>query len=285
MKMSFRKRLAGFAQKVLIVNPADSPIPTRPTAIGTVNIRTQAGQTVDVFIQDQSTDTVDYLMTQTINTVTLASNTILGSRDIELSGVHGVVVGNIIELTEGNRFYQGEVVTVVADDITLDTPLDYAFTTAATGARTNASMNVNGSVTAQIFDVSPPAVAGVRWDVTRMIVNIQDNDQMDTGAFGGLAKLTNGVVIRQVNGVRKNQFNIKTNGEWAERSFDIGYDDKAPAGTFGFRCRRTWGGQDKNGVVIRLDGSAGGAIQHIVQDNLTGLTEYRIVIHGHVVED
>lgn len=49
--------------------------------------------------------------------------------------------------------------------------------------------------------------------------------------------------------------------------------------------RRSFAGQDKNGVVIRLNGDQGDEFQVIVQDNLTGLTHFRTVVQGHVVED
>lgn len=48
--------------------------------------------------------------------------------------------------------------------------------------------------------------------------------------------------------------------------------------------RRSFGGQDKNGVVIRVDGDLGESLELLIQDDLTGLETFRIVVQGHVVE-
>ena len=67
--------------------------------------------------------------------------------------------------------------------------------------------------------------------------------------------------------------------------FDATYidDTLGPSGEYGFRTRRTFGGQNKNGVVIRLDGEDD-SFQLIVQDDLTGLTFMEAVAQGHVVD-
>ena len=51
------------------------------------------------------------------------------------------------------------------------------------------------------------------------------------------------------------------------------------------RSRITWGGQSKQGVVIRLDGDTNDSFVAVVRDNLTGLNKFRVKVQGHVVED
>jgi len=109
---------------------------------------------------------------------------------------------------------------------------------------------------------------------------------MDDSKFGSLDALTNGVVLRKKNGEVKNIFVVSDNGGIAERCYDTDYPTKVPAEIYAFRARRTFGGQDKNGVVVRLDGSESEELQIIIQDALSGgtLTKFAVVAQGHVVE-
>jgi hypothetical protein len=65
---------------------------------------------------------------------------------------------------------------------------------------------------------------------------------------------------------------------------DLTYSDKAPAGFYGMRVRRSFNGPDKNDVVIELEKDTSDELQLIIQDNLTGLTSFKIVAQGHRVD-
>ena len=220
-----------------------------------------------VAIQDQHSTVIDLYM-----------------QDHGVVGGHGVIVGEYLGFKEDGHVYEGEVVTVAVNDITLDSPLDYTFTSASSPSHIHSvNMGVDGSVTTQEFHVPPPPAQ--EWEITRIIFVIEDGTVMDTSKFGGIAGLTNGVVLRVVNGDTKNFFNVKTNGELAGRSFDLAYDDKAPAGLYGLRCRVSFAGQSKRGVTIRLDGDTSDELQLLIQDDLTGLAKFTAIVQGHVVTD
>ena len=110
---------------------------------------------------------------------------------------------------------------------------------------------------------------------------------MDDGKFGGITGgLTNGIFFRVKNGTTKNIFNAKTNGDLAAHMFDLNYvdDTLGPSGQYGLRGRRTFGGQSKNGVVIRLNSETNDIFECVVQDDLTDLTNFQIIVQGHIVE-
>lgn len=237
-----------------------------------------------VNIQDQTSVIVDVYMCQLINAVTLASNTTIDTYDVTLVAGHGVVVGNILCFKEGASFFQAEVLTVVTNTITLDRPLDFAFTTAAVVERTTNDMNVDGSVTRQIFRISPVNTTN-KLDVTKIIFSIEDNAAMDTSTFGGLTKLARGIVLRKKDGTYKSIFNAKNNDDFLHHCAEYGFIDKAPAGYYGFRAIKKFAGQENHGVTIRLDPALSDELQVIVQDNLTGLTDFHVIVHGHVVTD
>jgi hypothetical protein len=251
--------------------------PDNPT---TQQAGVDANGNLNVVLQDQSTFIVDLYLHKIDASVTIGSNTSIDDVDVTFSAGHGISVGDLICFKEGVRFYQGIVLVVNVNLITLDTPLDFAYTTAATASRGSNDAAVDGSGTTQVFSIQPPASA--TWDVTRLIFHIEDQTVMDSSKFGGITALTNGVVVRKKNTTYQNIFNIKSNGDFAHRAYDIAYDDKAPAGTYGFRCRNTFGGQDKRGVVVRLDGDDSDEIQVLVQDDLTGLVHFHIIAQGHV---
>lgn len=250
---------------------------------GVGNALTSTNSALDVAVQDQFTEIIDfYLHSHDTEGNLLLSPVAVDDTDITLTPGHGAVIGNIIGIKENAVMYQSEIINVVGDVITVSSPSDRAFTTSAGVHIGSNNMNVDGSATTQIFKLSAPI--GVKWDIVRILFYIQDNSSMDDSRFGGLTALTNGVVIRLKNGNVKNIFHVHSNGEFAIRAFDTVYTDKAPAGSFGFRVRRTFGGPSKNGVVIRLDGDIDDQLQVLIQDDLTGLENFNCVAQGHVAK-
>lgn len=252
----------------------------------------EAGRvSVDVNIQDQTTEIIDLHLTQNIQDITIVTNTNIDDTVITISSLAEPTNGNTICLKEDTAFYQGHILSHVANglnwDITLDTPLDYAYTTVGGCSERNENLAVNGSVTPQIFSLSPVGLtAGTKWDITRILGVITDDLAMDDGKFGGIPALTKGVVFRKKDGVYKNIFNVKTNGDLAAHMYDVEYVDATlgPAGNESLRFRRTFAGQDKNGVAIRLATDSNDEFQCIIQDDLTGLIDFQIIAQGHVVE-
>ena len=236
---------------------------------------------VEVAIQDQFTEIVDLFLCLELNSITLSSNSEIDTNTISLVAGHNVVAGDAICLKENRKFYQGIVIDSTDNVITLDSPLDYAFTTAATASRRLKNMNVDGSSSPIIFSITPPE--NTSWDITRMLITILDNAAMNDGTFGGITALTNGVVFRKKDGDYKNIFNAKKNGDLRAHAYDVAYlEPFLPTGTYGFGCRRSFNGPDKNGVTIRLN--AGDEFQVIIQDDLTDLSEFVVVAQGHVID-
>lgn len=240
----------------------------------------------DVNIQDQHTRALDLKFTQGVAVTSLTADTVVGSRVISVTSVASMVVGHSLFIVNvDGSFYAGEITAINTLDLTLDTPLDQIFLTAATNviAATH-HMNVDGSVTPQTFRISGLGeTVGIDIDITRIMGNISDGVAMDDGKFGGINALANGCVLRQVNGVTTNIWNVKTNGAIGLLCFDAQYTTKAPSGENGYRFRNTYAGQGKHGVTIRLE--PGDTLELIVQDDLTALTDFQMMAQGHLVDD
>ena len=245
---------------------------------------------LDVFIQDQTTGTIDLKLMNVEGSWTIAVNTNIEDTTITATGGHGITTGDTILIKEGLRYSQFKVTNVVTNTITIDSPLDLAYTTAATCTRGTTNMAVIGTLaTPVIFGIGP--LAAQDWDIVRVLFVIEGNATMDSSLFGCIPAIVNGVLIRQRNAVFFNQFNVKSNGDFALRAYDISYDDRAgvPSGIYGFRCRRTFGGAGKTGVTIRLVGTPE-EFQVLIQDDIATavsgdqITNMEVVVQGHVVE-
>ena len=106
---------------------------------------------------------------------------------------------------------------------------------------------------------------------------------MDDAQFGGLGvALTNGIVLRvNRDGVYTNIINVKKNSDFRVFAYDVDYADKAPSGQYGVGVRLTLGGDSKHGTVVRL--TSGEKLELVIQDDLTGLTEFLMAVQGHIV--
>lgn len=252
---------------------------------------------VPVAIQDQHTEIIDLVMHKEIDNFTLNQSYIIGDRSlyIEVNSI-APVVGDVICLKEKVAFYQAEIISVTLISgtsylIEVDTPLDYEFTSSSFGCTSTTNMAIDGSVTPVIFKVSPKYLdEDMEWDITRIIFVMSGegvgvtNDHPDDSDFGVTGNLDNGIVLRSVNGITKNIFNVKRNGEFRLRAYDVTYTEKSKAGLYSISTRRTFSGIDKNGVTVRLNAVTSDTIEVIIQDDLTEMFGMKAVIQGHVVK-
>ena len=237
---------------------------------------------LDVYIQDQNSELINWLMYNELNDVELAVTTTVDSNEIELEAGHNVVVGNVIALLQNSKSYQGFVTNVAVNTITLDSPLDKQFRADRdyTAVRASANVAVDGSATRVIFHAFPPC--GIKWDITQIGVYIIDDAKMDDTLLGGIPAVTNGIVLRESDGTYNNIGNIKSNGDFKLFGCDVVYKEKVAGGedTMKAICRFS----NDAGVTLRIDGDLDEELQVIVQDDLTGISSIYVTIIGHVVE-
>ena len=263
-------------KNIIIVDPVTG----KPAAV-------EQNGALAVNIQDQHTRTADLHFSQAIGgAITLTGDADRDDTDIDVSGAHGIVVGEQIRLFDNTNqnLYSGIVTVVATNNISLDRPLTVDFTTALTAvSRSVIEMDVNGAVTPQIFSIGPVVTAEI--DITRIMFLILCSGAPIMASFGDLSILTNGVCMRKTTGNGHiNYFSVKNNAELLNLMYDITfYDATHPSAANGIGGRLTYGGQEKHGVVIRL--SAGEALEVIIQDDLTSLLQFRMISTGHEVTD
>ena len=242
----------------------------------------------DVNIQDQTSPIILVPFHNTIVSTTLAAAVAIDDTVVSVADATGVVVGQYLTIynVAGARWYQGRVVSISVNDITVDTPMDFAYQLGDNLHTGSTQLNVNGSVTPQKFTVrAPDPGIDMVGDITRVIFIIETLGDTAWSSFGDIAGgLTNGCVLRKTDGTYYNIANVKSNAEMAAIMFDLDRIDRtAPTGTYGLKGRFTFGGQNKIGVVVRLE--AGEDLEIIIQDDLSSLEDFRVIAEGHVVVD
>jgi len=241
---------------------------------------------VPINIQDQHSPALDLYFSQFISDLTLQENVTVGDYDINLTTGHGVVAGNQIEFIDNvnGRGFLVEAVTSGVNIVTVDRPIPNNVSYLnGEGSSSTRELNVDGSGTPQIFTISPPL--DVEIDITRVMFQMITDSAPSFDTFGDLTGLTNGIILRIVNGRINNLWNVKTNGEMVNLMYDVSfYSATNPGqGVYGLGGRLTYGGQNKHGVTLRI--AQGESIQVIVQDDLTDLVSFEMIGAGHVVTD
>jgi len=241
---------------------------------------------VDVNIQDQTTRVFDTFFSKVIGSpILLTASAVLDSWTVSLTTGHGVLVGEQVVIYDytDDRLYVGSALASATNIVTLDTPINYDYHSSHSIAiRSTKEMNVNGSSTRQVFSIAPPIQSSV--DITRVMFQMTTTAFPEMDMFGDIAGgLARGIVMRSVNGINVNYFNIKTNGEMVNLMYDVNFYEAAKHGTNGLGGRMTYGGKSKHGSVIRL--GTGDSLELIIQDNLTSILSFRMIATGHVVED
>jgi len=241
-----------------------------------------------VNIQDQTSPAIILPLVRKIGTTTTTAATVIGLYTFQVASVSGMVIGQHVRIINpsADKFYSGTILTINGLIITVDNPINYVLASGSEVTFSTTNMNVDGSVTPVSFRLRTgiPSIPSVI-DVTRIIISCTTTSAVSLNKFGNLNPLTRGILFRRHNDEIFNIFNIKTNGELAGIAYDVTpWVASNPAqGTDGFSSRLTFADQEKMGVVLRI-GSEGN-LEMLVQDNLTSLTSFKVMVEGHVVVD
>ena len=242
---------------------------------------------MDVHIADvHEVPVSDYMHLHDGITTTLTTAIAVGDTSINVVSATGFVVGHHVHILNGNNELLFPKITgIAANVITVDSPFSNAFTIADTSIE-HVIINIAntvGSLAAPIsYKVMP--TAGEHYHLLRLIGSAVCDSDNDDGTFCGLPALANGCVIRKYDGTT-GKFSKFTawhdNNDIISDMFDVVYSDAPKFGKFGLRFRWTL---SKVGVAIKLNGDAGDYIEILIQDDLTGLEIFNLMVHGHFKE-
>jgi len=253
-----------------------------------LNIKLGGQVVIDAVLQDSTSPLLIVKASQLVTETTLATQTAKDDYVINVADATGFIVGQYLTLysVDDNKVFFSNILAINTLAITIDMPLDFEFTVGSIVSVGSNAMDVDGSITPQIFGIRNPTTADIPLtiDITRLMFSCLASSTVDLSMFGNIADgLTRGIAIRRVDGTYENILNAKTNADLKGLMYD--FDIQAAQGSQqdGFTGRLTFAGQNKMGAVIRL--AANEDLQIIIQDDLTSLTSFTIVAEGsHVVD-
>ncbi|MCK5132056.1 MAG: hypothetical protein KAR40_07900 [Candidatus Sabulitectum sp.] len=252
-----------------------------------VSLKLEADGSTPVVLQDQTSPILIVPFHNTAATTTLTVATAKDDYVINVTSVTGFVVGQYLTIYNiaGNRFYQARIMSIASLAVTVDTPLDFEYQILDEVSVGGTDLNVDGSVTPQIFNLRLPEPGlSIIGDITRVMLIMETVGPPGWNEFGDIAIPAGfrGIVFRKVDGAYMNIGQaVKTNSELAAMMFDFDPIDQAKFSVYGIKGRLTFAGQSKIGVTIRL--AVGEDLQVIIQDDLTSLDRFSILAEGHVV--
>jgi hypothetical protein len=212
---------------------------------------------------------------------TLASPTAIGATSIELVDATGFSVGDIIQINNGViETTLPQITAIVTNTLTLDRPLDYAYSAGDSVEVVHADLSTTAGTLATPISHKCQPESGAIWDLERIILSMTHSSAAADDTFGNLAALTNGVLIRaNVSGQFLTFTNWKTNRDIRLDMYDVDYTDKAGPSLFGTHGR---GSFNRIGITVKLIGDNGDYLEALVQDDLTGLSSFLINGQGHI---
>jgi len=235
---------------------------------------------LNVHIRDNEYIGFNLYLCKELGSTTLSAPSVVDTFTVTVTSPTGALAGDCINIRQGGDIFQSLIKNVATNTITFASPMDKVFTAGAEVCFGEWNLNGNGSSTPLIYKVCPPPDA--KFHIRAISLTMNDTTAMDDSLFGSLPALTNGLIVRRTDGVVSNYFLISNNAGFYQYGYTTNYPAKVPSGTYGFQARKNL--DDINGTVISLDGATNDELQIIVQDNLTGLTEFAMQVHGHIVE-
>ncbi len=215
---------------------------------------------------------------------TLAVAIVAGDTSITVVDSTGFIVGNSIQIEDGiieTTF--PSITNVVGNVLTLDRPLDNAFSIGDIVEKVIINMNVLGTLVApQSFKIIPDL--DQEWHIITVTLSLTHGGASDSSKFGDITALVNGITFRGYNGL-VNKY--RTNTNWknnAEIGLDFGKVDyvlKSGGGDYGTFATASI--KFVAGAVPDLKGENGDFLEMLIQDNLTGLITVNAKVQGHVV--
>jgi len=227
----------------------------------------------------------DYFHTHTGVSTTLTVASIIGATSVTVASVVGFAIGNDIQIgghVSADITYT-KIINIIGNVIYINRPLGNTRAIGSIVEKVNINMATTiGTIAAPIsYKVVPSD--GLVWHVERIMLSMIHTTAGDMGLFGNITSLTNGCVLRKYNGVDGtfSTFDVWQNNsdiylDFANLSFITRSGGGGAYGTVGS------GSFSEIGVTIKLEASLGDYMEILIQDNISGLVDFRLKVQGHL---
>lgn len=245
-----------------------------------IDNHTGGGGILDVFSQGEGTK---FFVTPAVDQVISTSLTVAGAIDdktITVADATGIAVGQFFLMfsTADNRAMQGHVTSVAVNVIGVRDPIDYAFPIGTLVEFGDENLAVNGLVTPVVYKYKHGFTAmPIEIHVTQILITMQLVTAPDFSKFGDIAGgLLFGLSLRQVDGIKLNLLNFRTNEDIARLCttyLEIPAKGNAPESILAIIDLQVMG------VIIELEQASD--IEITVQDDLSAITSLKVAFVGH----
>lgn len=239
---------------------------------------------LDVVLQSSTSPLVIIKATELKGETTLTVEAIEDTYVFNVADTSGAVIDEIMTLysVNENRVSFFVIKEINVNAITVDSLIDYAYEIGDFVQFGSQNMAVDGSVTPRIFGIRNPTAQDIELavDFTRMILTMQLTSAGDYDEFGNIPELEKGLLCRFVDGEKRNIFNVKNNRDFDNLMYDFKFIDSLGQSPNGLSGRFTF---EKLGSVIRLKPFED--LQFVVEDDLTNITLFEILLEGAGVTD
>lgn len=226
-----------------------------------------------------------FLHYDTATTTTLSADALAGTSTIVLTSAVGFAIGDELKIENGVQepvfFF---IINLVGTTVTLDTPtsIDHLAGTPVIKIYTNIAqpgVTTTASIAAPVIYGSH-VHSGTIVHITSMTIIMTDGSAMDFTTFGGITALTNGCVLEATtNGVTGSYTNWKSNSDMDTDAFPVRYQTKVGGGLYGLSA--IYNIKESTESIVYLNGTLGDSFKILIQDDLTGLTSFKIKLQGH----
>lgn len=266
------------------IGTTTNPLPSIPTNSAGVEIGTEdAPISIEEVLNPKAYMEYAHRHTGVISTLAVATDGVGTSRIIEIVDATGFIVGNYIQISDGSiepTFAEIMVITLGATDILeLDRFVDLAHPIGTSVEVVDFGLEVLGTRAAPVeYIVRPEGTTVVH--IQRLTLSMILSTAGDMGLFGNLARLTNGVLLRErKNGVYRTLTLWKDNDEINDDTYDVTFDGRSGGnGSHGMSSRWTF---ERFGSEVRLNAATNDQLEVYIQDDLTGLGHFSIKAQGH----
>lgn len=244
-------------------------------------------ESFDVSIQSSTQPLFQYfLMEEQKTDITLTAPINVEDTDINVSSGHGFingVAGQYIVVRNGDQFFQGKVVGVVGDIISVSIPVSTSYPTTSSVIRGNNLLNKDGSTSEILYKFTSDKTGGVDAeipiDIQTVILTMTHSTEADDSKFGNISILPqDSFYFRKINGSTVNLIDCDTNQSFRDYGGIVTYSDKAGGGEFATIVQFNL--KDVLGQEVRLNPRVPDSVVAVVRANFGSLTKFTLSIMG-----
>lgn len=238
---------------------------------------------IDVIVQDNNSRAFSLILFQHEGDLTLSTEYNKGDYIITVNDATGVSVNDVICIKEGIHLYQGIVLNIATNTLTLTKPIQNTFSANSKICYGNSNLSLASGTLASpvIFELGMDGFSKeIEWDITSLSLIAADNSTIDFSKFIGTSAISNGILLTFSNTESYNILNWRSNLDLFRYTSEVDIYDSSIGGA-GLYVLHAVINREDYGTTPRLKAQTGDKLIASVRDNITATSYLYIILHGH----